>query len=150
MLRSVFLSHVSMLIAGGVVALIFAHARNADPPLVVAEVVLLSGMASLGLERLVERPLDCRSTRNIASAYRQRFFLRAAFSESAALFGFVGAFVAGHGWIYLTGLFPAVVGFGRLAPTSRHLERDQQMLAVMGCHRNLRVALKTEGGDDNA
>lgn len=56
--------------------------------------------------------------------------------------GFVAFVVTGSGWLYPLGALFAAVGFGRLAPTRRHLEEDQERLQASECGRSLVDALR--------
>ena len=91
--------------------------------------------------RVVEKPLDCSDDRRLAESYRTRFFLRIAFAESAALFGFVGFFTASEWWVYPGGVAIAFAWFARAAPTRTRLQQDQEHLSEQGCFRALVPAL---------
>lgn len=90
----------------------------------------------------IERPLDCTDDRRLAGSYRTRFFLRIAFSEVAALFGFVAFFVTYYWWAYPIGAAIAALGFRRAAPTAANLRHDQEILSRSGCGRSLVRALR--------
>lgn len=140
MLRQVFLSFVmALFLIGLVVALTVSGTSQAGGPSspVVAAGVAAYGVFSLVAPRLFERPLDCTADAALVSGYRTRLFLRIAFAQAAALLGFVGAFLSGEPWIYAIGAAFATVGFVRLAPSRRNLERDQEALNLQGCGRSL-------------
>ena len=103
------------------------------------------GVAAGILGRLVERPLVCTDDVSLAGSYRTRFFLRIAFAETAALFGFVGFFIASVWWVYPAGAGIAFIGFARAAPTRTRLRRDQERLSEQGCFRSLVAALTRPG-----
>jgi hypothetical protein len=109
---------------------------------VMALVVVAVGLVSLVVAGLATGPLNCESEQALANAYRQRFFLRIALSEVAALVGFVGFIVSGAGWLYPLGAVFTVIGFVRLAPTARHLAQDQDDLRRRGCAHSLVPALR--------
>jgi F0F1-type ATP synthase membrane subunit c/vacuolar-type H+-ATPase subunit K len=145
-LRAVFTSFVMALVMFGVV-LAFIGSADAEPSgpstSVVAAAVVGYGLVSLVVPRLVERPLSCASEADLVTGYRTRFFLRVAFAEAAALLGFVGVFVSGELWMYPLGAAFTAVGFVRLAPTRRNLEREQEALNLAGCGLSLTMVLAT-------
>jgi F0F1-type ATP synthase membrane subunit c/vacuolar-type H+-ATPase subunit K len=146
-LRAVFTSFVTALIMFGVVLLFIGGSSESEPSgpstSVVAAGVLAYGLISLVLPRLIERPLSCEGEAALVSGYRTRFFLRVAFAEAAALLGFVGVFLSGETWMYPLGAAFTAVGFLRLAPTRRNLERDQEALNLAGCGLSLTTVLAT-------
>ena len=108
----------------------------------VAAVVVAVGLATLAAPRLLTRPLRCENESAPAESYRQRFFLRIAFAEAAALVGFIGFILSGAGWLYSVGALFSAIGFARLAPTSGHLRQDQEDLRRRGCNVSLISALR--------
>jgi hypothetical protein len=143
--RKVFLSFVAALILIGAVVETLSIGsqltRRPRPGGVFAIVVVVYGVFALTAPRLIERPLDCTDEARLAGAYRTRFFLRVAFSESVALLGFVGFMVTGRGWLYPLGAAFTAIGFCWLAPTARNLAKDQEALVAAGCGRSLVSAL---------
>lgn len=141
LLRHVFTSFVMALVLFGFVvtsvASDVADGRSSPSSSVVAAGLVAYGVVSLIAPRLLERPLDCSSDSTLVSGYRTRFFVRVAFAEAAALVGFVGVFLSGSAWMYALGASFAAVGFIRLAPSRRNLERDQDALNLQGCGRSL-------------
>jgi hypothetical protein len=139
LLRAMFTSVVMTLVAFGVVLALIAGGMEPDgtSTSVVAAGVAMIGALSLVLPRVVEQPLDCSSEGALVGGYRTRFFLRVAFAEAAALAGFVGAFLTGEAWMYLVGMPFTAVGFVRLAPTTRNIDRDQDALNQQGCGLSL-------------
>ena len=113
-----------------------------DPSTGIAAGLLVVAASGILIEPLVERPLPCTDDRGLAGSYRARFFLRMAFAESAALFGFVGFFLTYAWWPYPIGAVMAALGFARAAPSRRNLERDQQDLVHRQCARSLVGALR--------
>lgn len=104
--------------------------------------VCVVGVAALVATRQIAgRSLDCSTAPALAESYRTRFFLGIAVSESVALLGFVGAFLAPGGIVYLVGGAIALVGFSIVAPTRRHLEREDEELRGRGCAISLYDAL---------
>lgn len=144
LLRGVFLSFATALLLIGVVVGVLESAEELGgtvPETPASLVVAVIGLASLAGAR-VERPLDCEDDARLARSYTQRFFLRIASAEAAALAGFVAFVLTGSGWMYpLGGLF-AAIGFAQVAPTARHLEEDQERLRESGCARSLVEALR--------
>lgn len=141
-LRQVFMSFCIALVLFGVVLVFLWPSQSKEAPspglaLGLIAVGLLSGVAG----RVAETRLDCADDLQLAVSYRTRFFLRIAFSESAALFGFVGFFIASVWWVYPFGAAIAFVRFARAAPTRSNLRRDQERLNDRGCFRSLVTAL---------
>ncbi|MFP5319228.1 MAG: hypothetical protein ACLGI2_13180 [Acidimicrobiia bacterium] len=144
-LRLIYLSFVVALVAiGAVVVILEANAALGttveEGPVAAAVVAVGVGSVLAGL--LVRRPLPCGSASELAGGYRVRFFLRIAFAEVAALAGFVGFVLTAAGWLYPLGAAFAAIGFTRLAPTARHLQRDQEELRAGGCPEPLVPALR--------
>ena len=144
LLRMLFVSFSSAIVLFAVVLLLMGGGRVEDGPSPGPWGLGLAayGMAALAATRLIERPLVCDSDMALANSYRTRFFLRLAFSESVALFGFVLTLVMGPVWLYFLGAAFTAVGFARLAPTRANLERDQETLQAAGCGRSLVDALR--------
>jgi F0F1-type ATP synthase membrane subunit c/vacuolar-type H+-ATPase subunit K len=140
--RTVFLSFSVALVLFGVV-LAFLDTPNGP---VVPWLPLLIGIAivSTVAERFAERPLDPSSDAALAESYRTRFFIRIAFAEAVALFGFVFQFTGGPRWIYYpAGAFALLVFWTRAAPTRRALARDQARLTEEHAARSLVAALRS-------
>ena len=144
LLRMVFVSFSSAIVLFAVVLLLIGGGQVEDGPSPGPWGLGLAayGVAALGATRLIERPLACDSDMALANSYRTRFFVRLAFSESVALFGFVLVFMVGPVWLYLLGAAFTAVGFARLAPTRANLERDQEALQAAACGRSLVGALR--------
>lgn len=144
LLRGVFVSFVTALVMVGVVVVVLEAtgglegAVSAPPLLAALALVGLAGVAGSGLDR----PLHCEDDARLAKSYTQRFFLRVALAEAAALAGFVAFVLTGAGWMYAVGAGFAAVGFRRLAPTAAHLREDEEKLEASGCSRSLVVALR--------
>jgi cbb3-type cytochrome oxidase subunit 3 len=145
LLRQLFITFCMALVMFGIVLTFLwpAQSKEADSPGLALGLVGLGAVATI-VGRLVERPLLCMDDVSLASSYRTRFFLRIAFAESAALFGFVGFFIASVWWVYPAGAAIAFVGFARAAPTRTRLQRDQERLSEQGCFRSL-VGVLTRG-----
>lgn len=144
-LREIFISFsVAIVLIGVWMAFLYPSTRSDGDP----QVGLALGLAGAGALSVLggswgEHPLDCADERRLAGSYRTRFFLRVAFSEAAALFGFVGFFLADTWWSYPVGASITALGFARAAPTAAKLRRDQQRLAEKGCCQSLVRALRT-------
>lgn len=137
-IRAVFVSFlVALALLSLVVLILRLDTEDGLSPGPVAAGVIGFGVTMQLFGRLVERPLDGSSPGALIGSYRTRFFLRVAFAEASALAGFVGFILTGHEWVYAAGLVVALVGFARLAPTRRHLERDQVDLNRRGWSRDL-------------
>lgn len=142
-----FTSFALSLVLIGVVVIALAGSGTAEPDGLAASVVaagiIAYGSLSLFALRLIERPLDCSDETALVSSYRTRLFLRLAFANAAALLGFVGFFLSGEAWMYPLGASFTAVGYVRLAPSRRNLERDQEELNQQGCLLSLTDLLLT-------
>lgn len=98
-------------------------------------------VALVATRRIAGRSLDCSTATMLAASYRTRFFVGIAVSESVALLGLVGAFVASSSVVYLVGGAIALVGFSFIAPTRTHLEREDEASQSRGCAISLYDAL---------
>lgn len=146
-LRLLFTSFAMSLVLIGVVVIALTGSGTAEPDRpaasVVAAGVVAYGVLSLFAPRVIERPLDCTDETALLSGYRTRLFLRIAFAHAAALVGFVGFSLSGEAWMYPLGASFTVVGYVRLAPSRRNLERDQEELNQQGCVLSLTDLLVT-------
>ncbi len=118
LLRQLFMSFCLSLVMYGVVVAILWPSKSkeaASPGLAFGLVVLGASAGIAG--RFVEGPLLCTDDGSLAGSYRTRFFLRIAFADSAALFGFVGSVIASVWWAYPAGAAIAFMGLARAAPT---------------------------------
>jgi F0F1-type ATP synthase membrane subunit c/vacuolar-type H+-ATPase subunit K len=138
---------VAMILVGAVVIVLVAFTRQPrNHPLpngAVAVGVALVGGASVSASRLVARLLVCTDASALAGSYRTRFFLQIAFSEAAALVGFVGFMITWTGWVYPVGLAISIVGLALMAPTKGHLAGDQERLRACGCFTPLLQSLRS-------
>jgi F0F1-type ATP synthase membrane subunit c/vacuolar-type H+-ATPase subunit K len=144
LMRQVFLTFcVAIVLIGVVVAFLYSGSEPLPDPSPGPAVGLLV-VAAVGVltARFVEKPLQCEDDVRLAASYRTRFFLRIAFSEAAALLGFVGFFLTYAWWPYPVGGAIAAVGFTRAAPSRRNLARDQDELMYRQCGRSLVSALR--------
>jgi F0F1-type ATP synthase membrane subunit c/vacuolar-type H+-ATPase subunit K len=141
-LRQVFLSFSMALVLFGVVLPFLTLEGHSVMPWLL--ILVADAVVSLGVARLVEKPLDCVSDQQLAATYRTRFFLRIAFGESVALFAFVAVFTGAPLWMYYAGAAVSLIWFWtRAAPTRTALARDQEVLNASGCSRSLVAALRT-------
>jgi hypothetical protein len=150
MLRQLFLHFlVAVLLIGMVAGVVSLDERPSSTEQQVAVILLVAlGTACLAAaEWFGRKPLDCSDDAHLAVGYRSRFFLRIAFSEAVALFGFVSVFVVGRWWLYWVGAAFTLVGFARLAPTAANLTADQWRLTQAGCTRSLVEVLSKPSGD---
>ena len=139
-LRQLFLSFVVSLFLFQFVLLFLALGEPAKPGLALLLVGIGALVAVIG-PRFAPR-LSCESDAALASSYRNRFFVRIATSESAALLGFVAFFTANTWWSYPLGAAIALAGYWFAAPTCAHFARDQEALNAGGCGRSLVDALR--------
>jgi hypothetical protein len=144
MLRQLFLSFAFSIIGFGVVlaALYSGSSKPTDPPTTLAFILLVvaSGLFVVGTR--AEQPLNCGDDHQLAGSYRTRFFLRMAFANVPAFFGFVGFFLTYAWWPFPLGAGITAIGFVRAAPTANHLARDQEALSAASCYRSLIAALR--------
>jgi len=144
LLRKVFVSMAAGLLAIGLVVVVVELTGGLERSMDDGPVTL--AVAGFGLASFVGgalRPrLDCADGAQLAKSYAQRFFLRVAVAEAAALIGFVGFVLTTSGWLYFLGALFSAVGFARAAPTARHLAQDEQRLAASGCARSVVAALR--------
>ncbi len=144
LLRGVFLSFTVAFLLIGVVVVVLettAELEGQVPDGIAGGVVFLVGLGSLAGSRL-ERPLLCDDKARLAKSYTQRFFLRVALAEVAALAGFVAFVVTSSGWMYPLGAAFTAVGFWRLAPTGARLREEEERLQRSGCARSLVACLR--------
>ena len=146
LMRQLFVSFCSAVVLFGIVLLfVDGTADSGDPAVGRALILVLVGAASMTLGPRFERPLDGTSDAHAVVSYRNRFFVRIATSEVAALLGFAGAFTTRVWWVYPAGAFVTMVGFTRAAPTASNLRRDQEQLFASGSPVNLVRALRGTG-----
>jgi hypothetical protein len=142
-LRSVYMSFLGSLFTFGVVipfVLPFAGDRAAA---LWAIGIGIMALALFVVTRRFERPLSCESETKLAGGFRARMFLRVAFGETTALWGFVAAFLSKSGWVYYFGALCSLPALLRAAPTKAALIREQDELAARGCNRSLVAALRS-------
>ena len=141
MLRQVMESFSAALVLFGVV-LLFTNVQGGRALLWLA-VLAVMAVASIVLTRQVEKPLDCTSPITLGGSYRTRLFIRVAFAQAVALFGFTFAFIGGSISIYYVGAAFALVRFWTgIAPTRTALENDQRLLNERGCQLSLIATLR--------
>ena len=140
-MRQVFLAFCLAIALFGYVLAFLDTGDTERPSLAMA--VLVVGVASVIGGRFVERPLDCGNEATLKTSYTNRLFIRVAFSEAAALLGFVAFFITGERWVYYLAALITYGGFARAAPTREHLRRDQEILRERGCYVQLVPALRT-------
>lgn len=140
-LRQVTTSFVAAFVLFGVVLPLTKP--RAGSPLPWFAILVVTAIVSVVATRAVDRPLDCSSPTKLAGSYRTRFFLRIAFADTVALFGFTFAFIGGAIWLYFVGaaftIFRILTG---IAPTRSALERDQRVLRAQSCELSLIAALR--------
>ena len=145
LLRQLFVTFCSTVVMFGIVlgALYPSSKPPTDPPnAVIAAFLIFGGIGVLWSSRF-EPPVKCTSDATLAATYRARFFFRIAFSQAAALFGFVGFFLTYDWWPYPVGVMIAAYGLSHAAPTRSNLRRDQERLTEQGCFRPLVQALRS-------
>jgi hypothetical protein len=140
-MRQVFLAFCMAIVLFGYV-LVFLEPGDTERPQLAAA-ILVVGLLSLIAGPIFERPLACGDAVELKKSYTNRFFIRVAFSEAAALLGLMGFFVTNEQWVYPCAALITFVGFARAAPTRRALQRDQERLQEQGCTVSLAQALRT-------
>lgn len=104
--------------------------------------VLVGGVACTAMVRWARnRPLVATSEEALAGSYRSFAFLGMGLSSSAALMGFVGAFITESLWVFVEGIVFALLGLRLIAPTRGDIERRQQQLSMQGSPLSLGQAL---------
>src|SRR5205814_6537035 len=104
LLRQAFITFCMAIVMFGIVLTFLWPSQSEEPhsaPLALG--LLALGVVAAIVGWVVEQPLVCTDDATLARSYRTRFFLRIAFAESAALFGFVGFFTASVWWVYPAG-----------------------------------------------
>ena len=141
-LRQVFISFpVALVLVGIALAPIRLQGGSLVPWL---PILIALAIVSLVGERVIEKPLDCATDATLAGTYRTRFFLRIAFADAVALYGFCFAFIGAPKWIYYAAAGMTLVRLWTgVAPTRSALARDQDILNRSGCGRTLVAALRT-------
>jgi hypothetical protein len=139
-LRSVYLSFVASLVFSGLVLPFVVPFRGDKATLGWLIALVALAVVDSVVPRLVERPLACDT---LAGGFRTRMFLRVAFAQSIALFGFVFAFTSMSNWLYYFAVLLSIPGLLRAAPTKAALIREQDELTARGCNRSLVAALRT-------
>ncbi len=142
LLRVVYASFVWALLAFGMV-LPFVVTPLRHGYTLTAVLLGASSLICYGVEPRIEKPLRCGSRVELANSYRTRFFLRIAFGEAIALFGFVATFVDGHLVSYYVGLVLVAPAFVRAAPGVGAFQREQDALTAQGCGESLVAALRS-------
>ena len=143
---SVFVAGVSIF---GVVTLVLVAGMKTKPAnqsLAFPFVVLGIAAALLLVAVKFRKPLDTSSESALSGTYRERFIIRAAIAEGAALLGIVGFMVAAQWWMVPVVALIGVVGFASTAPTSGAIQREQQQLQAQGCSFSLTAALNGSTG----
>lgn len=145
-LRHVFIAFCAAVLLTGVVLFsmnLGARRHRIASPVVGAGAVTISAAICLGMgSRGTARPLDCGSASSLARSYRQRFFVRVAFSEAPMLLGSVLVFLTRNRWPYVLGASCMAVGLAWLTPTKLHLAGEQARLSIQGCEHDLVRALR--------
>jgi hypothetical protein len=146
LLRTLFVSFSLALVLIGALRLAIGTIDGAHPkPAVSLPIAVVFGIGALVAQRLVPAGLDCSSAAALSSTYRNRFLVRLAVAESAALVAFATSLVIGPWWVYFVGASFSVYGFARIAPTRARLIADQDELVIDGCPRSLVAALRGTG-----
>ena len=112
------------------------HVVPMSPELVALGIVVI-GIACLIAARLLERPLDGTDGPSLLASFRRRFFLWVAVGEVPLFIGMAAVAATHRFWIYLVGAVFAVVGYVRIAPTTRRLAHDQAQLDRSGASVSL-------------
>ena len=145
LLRNLYLTFTASIVLFGVVVVLATSGAETEPAGVWVAALLVVAVLCLAMADMVgRRPLDGRDLVSLAGSYRNRLFLRLALSDAIALFAFMVTFIVGQWWIYWLFLPFTLFGFGRNAPTTRHIAVDQDRLRQAGCTLSLVRALRGE------
>jgi hypothetical protein len=146
LVRQVWVSFTGAVVLFGLV-LVFvtggSDVERTSPVPWLAAVLAATLVGQVAVSRILARTLPCDSLSSLADHFRKRFFLATACSEAPCLLAFVGAMVTYHGWLYWAAMPFCLLGFWRNAPTTTHLRREQELLALRGCSLSLVGALRT-------
>jgi hypothetical protein len=118
------------------------HALHLDPYLIAA-ILIIFGVAGQVVVRFVRAPLKGDSDASLLASYRARFFLWVGVGEAPAFIGLAAAVATGRFWLYPVGVVFAFVSYVHIAPTARHIAKDQAELDRSGSRRSLISALAT-------
>lgn len=144
-LRVIFVRFLFAMLVIGVVATLVVTGEPASNGAAISAAagLVVAGLASTATAEWISRrrPLDCSDDEHLAASYRTLLFLRLAFAQAITLLGFVLVMTMGVWWLYWVGATLAAIGFARLAPTARNLERLQWRLTNAGCARSILGAL---------
>jgi hypothetical protein len=110
-------------------------------PTLLAVVAIAIGIVGQVLIRVVNPPLNGSSESSLVATYRARFFLWVGVGEAPAFIALVFAVATNRFWIYPVGLVFPLLSFVRIAPTARHLAKDQHRLDQSGTPCSLVSAL---------
>jgi hypothetical protein len=141
--RLMFVAVVGVLVLVGNAVLLIWYVADASPEpnrLATAGVVL-AGLVSLALPRLLDPGLDCSSDDALVASFRTWFLVRIGVAESASLVGFAAFLATGEPWHYPLGAAFTAVGLVRLAPTDANLARLDERLRLEGCPVSLAEVL---------
>lgn len=141
LLQSLAISIVLIGVVIGIASSKFHRHSSGSETLLAAVVVAFVGMVLQLVADRVERPLNGSSAAALLLSYRARFFLRVGFGEAPTMISIVAVVLTGRWEIFIVGALFALVTFARLAPTSAHLDRDQQAIAEAGSTLSLRDTL---------
>jgi hypothetical protein len=114
-------------------------------PTALTVVAIALGIVGQVLVRVVDPPLNGSSESSLVATYRARFFLWVGVGEAPAFIALVFAIATNHFWIYPVGLLFALLSFVRIAPTARHLAKDQRRLDQSGTPCSLVVTIHLPG-----
>ena len=143
-IRVIFSAFVTGVCLFGILAMVTvagAKTRPVDQSVAFPLVMLGVAAALLFVAMKFRKPLVTSSEEALSRSYRERFVIRAAIAEGAALVGIVGFMVAAQWWMVPVVVLIGVVGFVSTAPTAGALQREQQQLQVQGCPLSLTGAL---------
>jgi hypothetical protein len=108
-----------------------------------ALLVIAAGLGSqLGIRWLLRRPLDVSTPLALIGEWRGRLFIGMGLSSAPALIAFIATFLTGTLWIYLLGLFFAVLGFLTIGPTRKNLTQLQERIREQGSPLSLVAVLR--------
>ena len=121
-----------------------------DPIVAGGAMVGIGAVLHITSRRLARRARyrSCRSPAEVAGLFRSQFFLQLAIAEATAMLGFIAFLLANSVIPYAVGAAWAAIGFLRIAPTRRRLERLQEEITLEGCPHQLLDALQSSSTDE--
>lgn len=148
-LRQIFLGFVGALVVIGALLLVLVEVPGDldEGPMLWLLLLVGTVTAVAGSDAARRRPIVCTEPARLARQVTAMTFLALATANTAALTGFVAAFLADAFWPYLIGLVPTAFGLARTAPTRARVHELDRRLDLVGCDRSASEVLYALPGD---